>query len=660
MMEHDFSNSKKRILELASEIRAVEHSLLDAFSKGSVRGTVHTSLGQEIIAATLNEHLEEGDLVFGTHRSHAHYLSRTGDKSGLIREILGKVGATSAGLGGSQHLSGKGIFTNGIQGGMLPIAVGAAHEKTDSITVALLGDGTLGQGIVYETLNIASKRSARTVFLLENNHVAQSTPYDLYAPYDIRSVVLGFGIKYFFCDSRNLENLFDVLGQAVETARKDGTPVFVEVMAYRMGSHSKGDDNRPSNLIAEIQEHDYLNKMIKSSQDLRAHYGQALKDAKSLVELALNDEPATSTFNDFRKELLKKGVGKKFDDLEPEEMVGSNLVNLRLKYALDSSPKTLLIGEDIETLPAGMGKPYGGAFGTTKNLSETFPSRVISFPIAEASLTGYGVGHSLTGCPTVVEIMFSDFSTIALDQIRQQASKMVAMYGEKVDMPLLLRLPVGGRRGYGPTHSQNMETIFFGLPNVIVFSMCPISSGLAIYAELLDLGVPVIAIEPKDFYVEKLPVKVPRGYELATPNSEFKNSLSPNNIRVPHLKPNLTVIAYGMASKLVLGEMEELLFQHEVLIDFFSFQIISPFDATVITSSIASTGKLLIVEEGLEGQGWISEVISSLPIEIRNKVAIYNLGGHGEIGASMASEKSALISGDEILSYILKIMEQKK
>ena len=150
----------ERLLERAILIRRVEERLLDLYSRGALFGTVHTCIGQELTGLAVAEFLRPGDYVFSNHRCHGHFLAQTDDVEGLIAEVMGKETGVCGGRGGSQHLCQDGFFSNGIQGGIVPVAAGLACAQKlrndDHLTVVFIGDGTLGEGAVYETLNLAS------------------------------------------------------------------------------------------------------------------------------------------------------------------------------------------------------------------------------------------------------------------------------------------------------------------------------------------------------------------------------------------------------------------------------------------------------------------------------------------------------------------------
>src|ERR1700739_2725076 len=163
--------SARRLYTQALTIRGVEQTLLNLFTQGKLFGTVHTCIGQEFSGIAIAEALRPGDLIFSNHRCHGHFLARTGNVEGLIAEIMGKQSGVCGGRGGSQHLCASGFFSNGVQGGIMPVAAGTAlAQKLDAltpcpssegrgerrITVVFIGDGTLGEGAVYEALNVAS------------------------------------------------------------------------------------------------------------------------------------------------------------------------------------------------------------------------------------------------------------------------------------------------------------------------------------------------------------------------------------------------------------------------------------------------------------------------------------------------------------------------
>jgi TPP-dependent pyruvate/acetoin dehydrogenase alpha subunit len=244
-------------------IRRVEESLLDLFAAGKLAGTTHTCIGQEANAVGVISHLEHGrDVIVSNHRCHGHYLAFTDDVDGLLREVMGKEGGVCGGKGGSQHLCNEGFYSNGILGSTVPLATGMALAERerggDAVVVAFLGDGTLGQGVVYESLNIASLWTLPILFVVENNFYAQSTPSRLQVAGELEARGAAFGIGTARLASTDVEEIAALAGTAVDGVRAARRPFFLVLDTYRFSPHSKGDDFRDPAEIEDARRRDPL------------------------------------------------------------------------------------------------------------------------------------------------------------------------------------------------------------------------------------------------------------------------------------------------------------------------------------------------------------------------------------------------------------------
>ncbi len=229
-------------------IRCFENLLMDQFSSGIFPGTTHTCLGQEANAVGVLSHLCEQDVVVSNHRCHGHFLAYGGDPVALFAELMGKPSGVCGGVGGSQHLHWQNFYSNGVQGGTVAMATGMAlAEKragTQAIVIDFLGDGTLGEGIVYECLNMASLWAAPILYVLENNHIAQTTPVDLALAGSITKRFEAFNISASHLDSSDILEIYPLAGELVDKVRKESRPHVLIIESARLGSHSKGDDTR--------------------------------------------------------------------------------------------------------------------------------------------------------------------------------------------------------------------------------------------------------------------------------------------------------------------------------------------------------------------------------------------------------------------------------
>jgi TPP-dependent pyruvate/acetoin dehydrogenase alpha subunit len=200
--------SNNTIYHSLYRIRRFEDTVLENYPRGIFFGTTHTYLGQEANAVGVLSHLQENDVVFSNHRCHGHFLAYGGDPRALFAELMGRSTGVCGGRGGSQHLHWRNFYSNGIQGGILPIATGMAlaekYKHSGSITIAFLGDGTLGEGVIYETFNIASLWKAPILYVLENNHIAQTTGIELSLAGDILTRFSAFRIPSHQLDTSDI------------------------------------------------------------------------------------------------------------------------------------------------------------------------------------------------------------------------------------------------------------------------------------------------------------------------------------------------------------------------------------------------------------------------------------------------------------------------
>jgi acetoin:2,6-dichlorophenolindophenol oxidoreductase subunit alpha len=255
--------SLAQLYERMNFIRRFEESLLDLFSQGKLVGTTHTYIGQEANGVGIIDHLDpEVDTIFSNHRCHGHYLAFTDDAFGLLCEVMGKAPGVCGGKGGSQHLCKGNFYSNGVLGSIVPVAAGIAlaekKKGTGAVSTVFLGDGTLGEGVTYESLNIASLWKLPVLFVVENNHYAQSTPVELELAGSIPARAAAFGIETAELATTDVEEIHAAAGRATARIRETGEPFFLVLDTYRFSPHSKGDDNRDPAEIERRRERDPL------------------------------------------------------------------------------------------------------------------------------------------------------------------------------------------------------------------------------------------------------------------------------------------------------------------------------------------------------------------------------------------------------------------
>lgn len=266
-------------------IRRFEETVLDNFSRGVFFGTTHTSLGQEADAVGVIASLASDDIIFSNHRCHGHFLAYGGDPRALFAELMGRATGVCGGRGGSQHLHWKNFYSNGILGGGLPIAAGAAlaEKEKDShvITVSFLGDGTLGEGVLYESLNLASLWSLPILYVLENNHIAQTTPIELALAGDIAARFEAFGIPASRLDTSDVLAILAAAQDLAGQVRVKCAPRALIIDTCRFGPHSKGDDTRTH---AEVE------RMRQGRDPLKIQAARLDPSLKAALEQSVDQE----------------------------------------------------------------------------------------------------------------------------------------------------------------------------------------------------------------------------------------------------------------------------------------------------------------------------------------------------------------------------------
>ena len=174
-----------------------------------------------------------------------------------------------------------------------------------------------------------------------------------------------------------------------------------------------------------------------------------------------------------------------------------NVLNKKIHTLFNQDSQIVILGEDILD-------PYGGAFKVTKGLSTQYPDRVLPMPISEAAIVGVGTGLAIKGLKVVIEIMFGDFVLLAADQIVNNLTKIGVMYNKKIPISIVIRLPMGGYRGYGPTHSQSLESFFLNVPNLGIISSNIFSDPGDLFKHTLDQKSPHLFVEHKINYPKSL------------------------------------------------------------------------------------------------------------------------------------------------------------
>jgi len=595
------------IYGFAHLIRLTEELLLDLFSKGLLSGTTHTCLGQELCQISVVRALDDpDDVVLSNHRNHGHFLTYSGAFDALVCEIMGRETGVCGGIGGSQHIAFRHFHSNGVQAGMSAIGAGLALARrmrgSNSIVTCLVGDGTLGEGLLYESLNLASVWRVPVLFVVEHNGIAQTTPTADTIGGSIAARGEAFGLRTWDLDDSRPDFLASAEA-VVRAARETRKPGFLVIHTARLGPHSKGDDLRDAIERDAIRKRDPLAQLgdtvdarRRAEIEARNHtYVQAVHSRALQTRESKNEAPRRHIF---REREVSSAAARA--SCAPARNVRASL-NASLRRLLETRPDVIVLGEDLHD-------PYGGAFKVTAGLSSDFRGRVISTPISEAGVVGAAIGLALAGFHPIVEIMFADFVSLAMDQIYNHAVKFPGMFPH-CEVPLVIRTPAGGRRGYGPTHSQSPENLLTAVPGLtVVFGSHRHDTGALLTTAATEWRYPVVFLEHKLLYGER---QDRAGYETVNADPcDVAADLFETIVRRRE-QPDVTLVAYGGMLP-VVERAAAALEAEEFAVEIVSPSLLQPLPRQTLLRALGNRPRVAIVEESPLGPGFGSELAAAL------------------------------------------------
>jgi pyruvate/2-oxoglutarate/acetoin dehydrogenase E1 component len=273
-------------------------------------------------------------------------------------------------------------------------------------------------------------------------------------------------------------------------------------------------------------------------------------------------------------------------------MYYSHAIREALEEEMQRDERVILLGEDIAE--------YGGAFKVTRDIVVKFgEGRVRNTPISEAGFVGIAVGAALTGLRPVVEIMFMDFVTLAMDQLVNHAAKFRYMYNGQVKVPLVVRTPAGAGRSYGPTHSQSLERHFVATPGLLVVAPARAEDAKGLLKAAIRCDDPVVFIESKVLYGRRGPV----------PEGDYVTPIG--SARIAREGEHVTLVAYSRMVEECLRAAEALA-GHGIQAEVIDLRSLAPLDMATVSASVAKTGRVVVVEEGNMTGGVAAEIVARI------------------------------------------------
>ena len=630
-------------------IRSTEELILDLFSRGLLSGTTHTCLGQELCQMSVVRALTDpDDVVLSNHRNHGHFLTYSGNALGLVAEIMGRKDGVCGGYGGSQHIAYRNFHSNGVQAGMTAIGGGLAldikRRGSKGLVAITIGDGTLGEGLLYESMNLASIWGAPVLYVVENNGIAQTTyTKDTYAG-TIEGRGKAFGLRTWRLDDSALD--FARAVEAVVAQMRQGKgPGMLVIDTCRLGPHSKGDDLRQPEEKQAIKDRDPLMAMAsRLNPSARANIEQRNQAFLQMVEAAALASPE-SRFESVPEHALRPATQP---TVSAQPAVASNVrvaLNLALRSLLSENPDVLILGEDLH-------EPYGGAFKVTAGLSGDFAGRVISTPISEAGITGTGIGLAMAGRRPIVEIMFADFLTLTMDQLYNHAVKFPGMFPE-CQVPLVVRTPCGGRRGYGPTHSQSPENLLVSVPGLtVVYGSHRHNVGQLLVDAVSRWPNPVVFFEHKLLYGE---AQQPADYQVVPADAADQGAGLFPTLRQGSGQPDVTLVSFGGMLPFVERAARRLEAEEEISVEIVTPSLLAPLPRRTLVNLLMTRPRIAVIEESHHEFGFSAELLASLA-EAGVKAKVVRLGlPPVPIASARSLEREQMLDEQTIINKILTL-----
>lgn len=542
------------------------------------------------------------------------HLNRT------MAELLGKEEGYCHGRGGGMHIAdfhAGHLGANAIVGGSYAIAAGAAMGcwklGLDRVVLCFVGDGATNNGIAHEAYNWACQdqfeEGIPVIFLVENNQYGMTGQQagEVTGIEDLAQRGAGYNDVNMHAEVVNgmdVAAMHDAVGRAAELCRAGDGPVLLESKTYRYKGHSLSDNCTAYRSETEEQAWEDIDPIDHIKRAVVKHgvlsddevvercerMQQRIIDATTWAVDATDPSP-DEIYRGLWVDTSSEGIGEEWatpqEELldEPSSTRRDRQGRILYRHAVAEAlmeemlrdRRVILYGEDVAD--------YGGAFGATRGLLETFGrGRVFNAPISEAAIVGTAAGASMVGMRPVAEIMYIDFILMTMDQTGNQLAKARYMFGGKATLPAVIRTTIGGGRGYAGQHSQSLEAIVTQIPGLKVVAPAFAYDVKGLLKSAIRDDNPVIFIEHQHCYTEKGEV----------PEEEY--TLPLGEAAVVREGSDATVVAYSYMLLRTLEAAEQLA-EEGIDVEVVDPRTLIPLDEDTIAQSVARTGKALIVQQ---------------------------------------------------------------
>lgn len=598
----------REMLARVAYIRAFETKALALTQTNPPRvpGSMHFCAGQEVVPLAAVAALGDDDQIIATYRGHGWALAAGLSPESVMGEICQKAIGVNGGRGGSAYIMAphtRFIGENSIVGAGTTAACGVAianlAQANKRVVVVSIGDGAMNQGSVHEALAFAAARSLPVIFTVENNGWSELTPTsEMFRIERLARRAGGYGISAATVDGTNPFAVRDTFALAATAAREGRGPFLVECMVPRLWGHYHRDSEHYRS-TADKRAAEAIDPLLKLSQRIVASGIMAQSEIDALLAeqatavevmteaVMASPNPDTSTARDHVTASPVATVHVRIT--ETREMNYIDAVNAALRTELETDDRTLVYGEDV-------GKP-GGVFGGSRNLQRDFGAdRVFDTPIAENAILGSAVGAAVSGMKPIVEIMWTDFLMVALDQLVNQASNVRYVTRGLNSVPMTVRMQQGATPGSCAQHSQSLEALLAHIPGLkVALASSPHDAYTLIRAAAADPD-PCIVIEARGLYPDKGSVQLTQGAEAV------------GKARLRRDGGDVGVVTWGTMVPRALAAADELA-KSGIEAAVLDLRWLNPLDKTALSKLAEQVGgRILITHEAIRTGGFAGEI----------------------------------------------------
>ena len=583
-------------------IRAFEEKVSALYAAREIVGLLHLGIGQEAVAVGVCSMLDADDSVFGGHRSHGHAIAKGADLNRLMAELAGRATGYCRGKGGSMHVvaAESGFVTaTGVVGGTVPLALGAAFAAREKgagrVAVVFFGDGAGQSGPFHESLNIASLWQLPVIFVCENNGYAEFTPLSAHTRVErLARHAQTYGIPSATMDGNDILVVREAMGKAVRNARAGKGPTFVECLTYRLRGHYEGDPGKYRELsqLADWKKKDPIARFTRVLKRRRAASARTSRRRRATRASGWK-RPRSSLFR-LPGPSPRRPRPRYAREVDMPELSYLEAIRSGLLAEMRQDASVYVFGEDVA---------LGGPFGVTQGIAEELGGhRVVNTPISEGTVMGVAIGAALSGLRPVVEIMFVDFITLAMDQLVNHAAKLHYMSGGQLKVPLTVRVQCGVQGNMGAHHSQSLESWFLHVPGLKVVMPSNPADAESLMRDAIRDDNPVLFVEHRGLYFSR--AEVPEGGA----------GLPMGKASVLRSGTDVTVAAL---SRMVVPALEaaDALADEGLSVEVVDLRGIVPLDVETLVESVKKTSRLIVVHEAVEQGGVGAEVAARVQEE---------------------------------------------